>query len=148
MIIKFCSKCQPDLYGKTTLILHNNYAIELMKWVVFEAVIKHYITFTKDVHACKHFPLFYFHQNHATSLFQIVSMSFKVLTAKKMQRIFQFKYSNYINSSQPEISSCYFGYVAHLIKYTTIVCVVHLTCRFDLMYLYCAKINLNFTFHS
>ena len=75
-------------------------------------------------------------------------MSFKVLTAKKMQRIFQFKYSNYINSSQPEISSCYFGYVAHLIKYTTIVCVVHLTCRFDLMYLYCAKINLNFTFHS
>ena len=37
-VIKFCSKFLLDFYGYDNVDLQNNYAIELMKWVVFEAV--------------------------------------------------------------------------------------------------------------
>ena len=36
--IKFCSKFLPDFYGLDDVDLQYNYEIELMKWVVFEAV--------------------------------------------------------------------------------------------------------------
>ena len=37
-VIKFCSKFLPDSHGLDNVDLQNNYAIEIMKWVVFEAV--------------------------------------------------------------------------------------------------------------
>ena len=37
-VIKVCSKFFSAYYGLDNVDLQNNYAIEIMKWVVFEAV--------------------------------------------------------------------------------------------------------------